>query len=153
MRWRRQRSRETIAQVHDHLWRGSQIGFVELNDFMTELCKKLKGHRRLSLHCHADSMLLSADHAIPLGLLVNELVSNAVKYAYPEGEGTIEVSARELEGQLRLEVSDQGIGLPDGFDIDQPRTSWVSRLSMAWFVRCRGISPLRPAHQEVHASW
>jgi len=115
---------ETIAQVHDHLWRGSQIGFVELNDFMTELCKKLKGAiGGLSLHCHADSMLLSADHAIPLGLLVNELVSNAVKYAYPEGEGTIEVSARELEGQLRLEVSDQGIGLPDGFDIDQPRTS------------------------------
>jgi two-component sensor histidine kinase len=115
---------EAIAQVHDHLWRGSQIGFVDLEDFMTELCKKLKGATEgLSLHCHADSMLLSADHAIPLGLLVNELVTNAVKYAYPEGKGAIEISAHEIEGQLRLEVSDQGIGLPDGFDIDQPRTS------------------------------
>jgi two-component sensor histidine kinase len=115
---------ETIAQVHDHLWRGSQIGFVDLEDFMTELCKKLKGATvGLSLHCHVDSMLLSADHAIPLGLLVNEIVTNAVKYAYPEGEGVIEISAREIEEQLRLEISDQGVGLPDGFDIDQPRTS------------------------------
>lgn len=68
-------------------------------------------------------MLLSADHAIPLGLLINELVTNAVKYAYPEGSGEIEVSAREVDGHLRIEVSDDGAGLPEGFDIDQPRTS------------------------------
>jgi len=114
----------TIAQVHDHLWRSSHVGFVELVDFMSELCKKLKGtvggH---TLHCHADPMLLSADHAIPLGLLINELVTNAVKYAYPEGGGVIEVNAREIDDHLHVEVSDQGIGLPDGFDIDQPQAS------------------------------
>jgi two-component sensor histidine kinase len=114
----------TIAEVHDHLWRGSRIGFIDLPDFVTELCKKLQssadGH---VLHCHADPMLLSADHAIPLGLLVNELVTNAVKYAYPKGRGTIEVSAREVGGHLHVEVSDQGIGLPEGFAIDQPRAS------------------------------
>src|SRR5664279_2885289 len=67
----------TIAQVHDHLWRSSHVGFVELVDFMSELCKKLKGTADgLSLHCHADPMLLSADHAIPLGLLINEIVTN-----------------------------------------------------------------------------
>jgi two-component sensor histidine kinase len=68
-------------------------------------------------------MLLSADHAIPLGLLINELVTNAVKYAYPEGSGEIDVAAREIGGHLHVEVSDQGAGLPEGFDIDQPRTS------------------------------
>lgn len=114
----------TIAQVHDHLWRGSQIGFVDLEDFMNELCKKLKGSTEgLTLHCNADPMRLSADHAIPLGLLVNELVTNAVKYAYPEGKGMIEISAREIEGHLHVKVSDQGVGLPEGFDIDQPRKS------------------------------
>jgi len=115
---------ETIAQVHDHLWRGTQIGFIELVDFMTELCKRLRGTMQgHTLHSHADPMMLSADHAIPLGLLINELVANAVKYAYPGGSGAIEVSAHEIDGQLRVEVSDQGIGLPDGFKIDQPRTS------------------------------
>lgn len=114
----------TIAEVHDHLWRGSRIGFVDLADFMTELCKKLKGNTDgHALHCHADPMLLSADNAIPLGLLINELVTNAIKYAYPGGRGAIEVAAREIEGHLQIEVSDQGIGLPDGFAIDQPRAS------------------------------
>lgn len=114
----------TIAQVHDHLWRGSQIGFVDLEDFMNELCKKLKGSTEgLTLYCNADPMRLAADHAIPLGLLVNELVTNAVKYAYPEGKGMIEISAREIEGHLHVKVSDQGVGLPEGFDIDQPRKS------------------------------
>ncbi|TYL93198.1 GAF domain-containing protein [Bradyrhizobium rifense] len=114
----------TIAEVHDHLWRSSHIGFVELSDFMTELCKKLRGNiEGHALHCRADPMLLAADHAIPLGLLINELVTNAVKYAYPEGSGDIEVSAREIDGNLHVEISDHGVGLPEGFDIDQPRAS------------------------------
>jgi two-component sensor histidine kinase len=114
----------TIAQVHDHLWRGSQVGFVDLADFMTELCKKLKGNADgHTLHCHADPMMLSADHAIPLGLLINELVTNAIKYAYPADGGEIKVSAREIAGHLQIQVSDEGIGLPDGFDLDKPSAS------------------------------
>ncbi|WP_420738210.1 sensor histidine kinase [Bradyrhizobium japonicum] len=114
----------TIAQVHDHLWRGSRIGFIELADFMSELCKKLRGNTGgHTLHCHADSMLVSADHAIPLGLLINELVTNAVKYAYPEDGGEIKVSAREVEGHLRVEISDEGTGLPEGFDLEKPSAS------------------------------
>ena len=130
---------ETIAQVHDHLWRGSRIGFVDLADFMTELSKRLKGATGgLSLHCHSDSMLLSADHAIPLGLLVNELVTNAVKYAYPGGKGAIEISAHEIEGQLHVEVSDEGIGLPEGFDIDQPRASLGFKVIMGLVRQLQG---------------
>jgi two-component system, sensor histidine kinase PdtaS len=114
----------TIAEVHDHLWRSSHVGFVELADFMTELCKKLRGNTgKHTLNCRSDPMLLSADHAIPLGLLINELVTNAIKYAYPQSSGAIEVSAREIDGHLRVEVSDQGTGLPEGFDIQQPRAS------------------------------
>jgi len=114
----------TIAQVHDHLWRGSRIGFVDLADFMNEFCIRLQGAAGANtLHCHADPMLISADHAIPLGLLINELVTNAVKHAYPGGSGPIDISARDVGGCLHVEVSDRGVGLPPDFDIDQPRTS------------------------------
>jgi two-component sensor histidine kinase len=113
-----------IAQVHDQLWRGSRIGFIDLADFMNQLCKQLgnntEGH---VLNCHADPMLVSADHAIPLGLLVNELITNAVKYAYPDGAGAIDISAHEIDGCLHVEISDHGVGLPQGFDIDKPRAS------------------------------
>jgi two-component system, sensor histidine kinase PdtaS len=82
----------TIAEVHDHLWRGSRIGFVDLADFMGELCKKLQGNTdRHTLHCHADPMLISADHAIPLGLLINELVS---LIARRKGASWLQVASR-----------------------------------------------------------
>ena len=58
-----------------------------------------------------------------MGLLVNELVTNAVKYAYVDGPGVIRVDAREIDGHLLVEISDEGAGLPDGFDINQPRNS------------------------------
>jgi two-component system, sensor histidine kinase PdtaS len=113
-----------IAQVHDQLWRGSRIGFIDLADFMNQLCTQLGNNAEgLVLNCHADPMLVSADHAIPLGLLINELVTNAVKYAYPGGLGAIDVSAHEIDGCLHVEISDYGVGLPQGFDIDKPRTN------------------------------
>lgn len=113
-----------VAQVHDHLWQSRQIGFVELADFIGVLCKKMdrtaQGHTVL---CRAATMTLSADQAIPLGLLINELVTNAVKHAYPEAPGEIHVSAHGVGGRLYVEISDQGIGLPEGFNIDLPRAS------------------------------
>jgi two-component system, sensor histidine kinase PdtaS len=113
-----------IAQVHNQLWRGSRIGFIDLADFMNQLCNQLGnnagGH---VLNCHADPMPVSADHAIPLGLLINELVTNAVKYAYPSGIGVIDVTAHEIGGCLHVEISDYGIGLPPGFEIEKPRTN------------------------------
>jgi two-component system, sensor histidine kinase PdtaS len=129
---------ETIAQVHDHLWRGEAISFIELNDFVGELCKKMNETvPALTIKCAADALVLSADNAVPLGLLINELVTNASKYAYPAGSGVIEVSARKNGKNLTIEVSDQGVGLPDGFVVDQPRKSLGFRL-ITGFVRQLG---------------
>jgi two-component system, sensor histidine kinase PdtaS len=125
----------TIAQVHDHLWRGEAISFIELSDFVGELCRKLNETTPAhTIACRADTVVLSADHAVPLGLLINEMVTNASKYAYPDGHGTIDVSARKRDGHLEIEVSDHGIGLPEGFVIDQPRKSLGFRL-ITGFVR------------------
>lgn len=129
---------ETIAQVHDHLWRGDAISFIELSDFVGELCKKMNETTpALVITCTAEPLVLSADHAVPLGLLINELVTNASKYAYPDGEGVITVSARKRGKNLEVEVSDQGVGLPEGFDLDQPRKSLGFRL-ITGFVRQLG---------------
>jgi two-component system, sensor histidine kinase PdtaS len=118
----------------------AKIGFVDLPDFLGELCKKLgSATEGYTLHCHADPLLLSADHAIPLGLLINELVTNAMKYAYPGfAGGAIEVTAREAEGHLHVEVSDHGVGLPIGFDIDQPRRSMGFKVISSLVRRLQG---------------
>ncbi|MGX7708650.1 sensor histidine kinase [Methylobacterium sp. Gmos1] len=115
----------TVAEVHDHLWRGiHQLGMVELADFLRELVAKLReeapGH---DLACEADSKVISADQAIPIGLVVNELVTNAVKHAYPHGTGPVRVALSVREEGLRLSVRDDGVGLPPGFDVSMRQRS------------------------------
>ncbi len=113
----------TIARVHDHLWRSTKIGFVDIADFAGELCRKLQATVSHPGYCTVDPLRITADKAIPLGLLINELVTNSAKHAYPDGSGEIRVSGKRRGADLHVEVSDRGIGLPKDFDIDQPRAS------------------------------
>jgi len=111
------------CQVHDHLWRSTQIGFVDIADFAGELCRNLQQTVSHKVNCSFTPLMISADKAIPLGLLINELVTNSAKHAYPDASGEISVSGERRGADLHVEVSDQGIGLPGDFDIDQPRAS------------------------------
>ena len=113
----------TIAQVHDHLWRSSKVGYVDIADFVGELCRKLQETVLHTVRCNFGHQMIMADKAIPLGLLINELVTNSAKHAYPEGSGEIEVFGERRGADLHVKVSDRGIGLPKDFDIDQPRAS------------------------------
>ena len=113
----------TIAQVHDHLWRSTKIGFVDIADFAGELCRKLQETVSHKVSCTVGHLMISADKAIPLGLLINEIVTNSAKHAYPDASGEILVSGERRGTDLHVEVSDYGIGFPKDFDIDQPRAS------------------------------
>ncbi|WP_315795992.1 sensor histidine kinase [Bradyrhizobium sp. SZCCHNRI3043] len=128
-----------IAQVHDHLSRASQIGLIDVDVFLNDFCSRLQRVAGTNvLRCDSDPIRLSADHAVPLGLLINELVSNAVKHAYPGRDGTIDISARDIDGWLHLSVSDHGVGLPADFDIDQPRASLGFRMIKGMVEQLRG---------------
>lgn len=121
---------EAIAQVHDQLWRQPDVMTIDLSDFLSALCAKLQesaGPHQLS--CHAPSTAFPADLAVPLGLFVNELVTNAIKYAYPDGAGAIRVTAVQSEdGGFVVSVEDDGIGLPEGFDPATARKSLGMRI-------------------------
>lgn len=121
---------QTIAQIHDRLWRQYDAQSVDLCGFLNDLCHKLQEtavEHRLEFHGH--SVMVSTDRAISLGLLLNEIVTNAFKYAYPEGGGgTVQVRLSDGGGQLRLEVVDQGVGLPAGFEFSAQKKSLGSRL-------------------------
>jgi two-component system, sensor histidine kinase PdtaS len=128
----------TIAQVHDHLWRSARIGFVDIADFAGELCRKLQETVPHTVRCNFGHLMISADKAIPLGLLINELVTNAVKHAYPDGPGEIDVSGERRGDDLHVEVSDRGVGLPKDFDIDQPRASLGFKVIKSLLAQLQG---------------
>jgi two-component sensor histidine kinase len=120
-----------IAQTHDQLWRGARVGVVALDDLACGLAAKLGEQApRHRIACDAEPFELSADVAIPLGLILTELVTNAVKYAYPEGEGgPIAVRILRRDGQIEMTVEDEGGGLPADFDLKaQSRESLGTRM-------------------------
>jgi two-component sensor histidine kinase len=121
---------DAVAQVHDQLWRQPELGIVDLKEFVTPLCANLEGalggHR---LKIDVPNLRLDADRAIPLGLLLTELVTNAGKYAYPAAMGDIRVSVRPEGDGFVLSVADDGVGLPAAFDLEaESRTSLGMRI-------------------------
>lgn len=116
---------QTIASVHDRLWRADEVHAVDLVEFMGELCEQLRSSAKpgQTLTCDFAPVMLATDQAVPLGLLANELVTNAFKYAYPNGAGDVRISIRLGEaGNLQLTVCDEGLGLPPDFDAATSRS-------------------------------
>ena len=103
-----------IAQTHDQLWRGDKVGLVNLNDLACGLTETLaENASRHTILCHADAIVISADAAMPIGLVLTELLTNAIKYAYGDKGGEIVVDIVAKGGQLEMTVTDHGIGMPD----------------------------------------
>ena len=115
-----------VATVHDQLFRETDAREIDLAPFLSNLAAAIKASaREHETIVEVEPTKVSADVAVPIGLLVNELVTNAYKYAYPEGEGG-EVRIRGVRregGRYVLEVSDAGVGLPKDFDLTRPGES------------------------------
>jgi two-component sensor histidine kinase len=111
---------QSIAAVHESLSAQHRSGEVDfggyLRNLVDRLSKSLIGDGRIAIEIEACSSTLSVDHAVALGIVVNELVTNAVKYAYPPPrEGSIRISFQPMERGAKLTVSDSGRGLPADF--------------------------------------
>ena len=114
---------QAIAQVHDRLWRKDEVLNVNAGEFLSDLCLALGGGSPShTLKCTTDEITLPTDRAIALGVLANELVTNAFKYAYPQGSGQIDLSLAAIGDLLRFEVADGGAGLPHGRDPRQQQS-------------------------------
>jgi PAS domain S-box-containing protein len=118
-----------IALLHERLYRSPTLSSIVLDEYLTELCEQLAGaasaaSRGIGVRVDAARVEIGLDLAVPLGLMLNELVSNSLKHGFPEGRhGQILVSAaREQGAAMRLSVEDDGVGLPDDFDRTSTRT-------------------------------
>jgi two-component sensor histidine kinase len=129
-----------IARVHDQLWRGVDARRIDLDPFLCDLSAAIAASapRHVTV-CRAEPTVVNADLAGPLGLLVNELLTNAYKYAYPDGEGGVRVTGTREPGQrYRLEVADSGVGLPADFDFAKARESLGMKVVTTLAAQLRG---------------
>ncbi|WP_274424594.1 sensor histidine kinase [Chelativorans sp. YIM 93263] len=107
---------ETIAKVNDRLWRANEVHAVNLAEFVGELCEHVgAASSSHDLTYTIAPVTIPAEEAISLGLLTNELITNALKHAYPGSSGPISITLeRAGPHDLCLTVRDYGVGRPHG---------------------------------------
>jgi two-component sensor histidine kinase len=103
-----------VAQVHRRLYTSHDLKSVMLNQYLEALLEDLRrsaeGNRMSRLTLSAEAIEIDPDRAVAIGIIVNELVMNAVKYAYPDGAGPIHVELRASGDNLELSIADDGVG-------------------------------------------
>ncbi|HWI55574.1 MAG TPA: histidine kinase dimerization/phosphoacceptor domain -containing protein, partial [Bacillota bacterium] len=120
----------SMALVHEKLYQSSDLSRVNFSDDVESLAALLfrsygVNASRIRLSIEADQAFLSIETAVPCGLIVNELLSNCLKHAFPEKRsGQIRIRISEAPGGdwLLLAVADNGVGLPPGLDLEQTDT-------------------------------
>jgi len=109
----------SMSMIHQRLYQGKNLSAIEMKDYFINLSRHILdsfgADNRIKLEFAMEAIEIDIDTAIPLGLIVNELLTNALKYAFPnDKEGKIIIGLRRRDGNiLELEVSDNGIGLQE----------------------------------------
>jgi two-component sensor histidine kinase/uncharacterized protein HemY len=107
---------QSIGIVHQKLYQGANLGAIEMKDYFINLSESILdsfgAEKRITIECAMEKLDVDIDTAVPLGLIVNELLTNTLKYAFPQGQqGKVMIKMqKQNNGVLQLEVSDNGVG-------------------------------------------
>jgi two-component sensor histidine kinase len=122
----------SMALVHEKLYQSSNLAMVNIASYTQSLINELfniyGGWERVCCELEISQVFMPVDQAIPFGLVVYELASNALKHAFPQGRsGTLWVKLHEHQtNELTLTIADDGVGLPAGFDLEQAHSLGLS---------------------------
>jgi len=138
-----------VAQVHRRLYTSQDLKSVLLNQYLDALLDDLRrsaeGNRMSRLTLKAEPIEIDPDRAVAIGIIVNELVMNAVKYAYPDGAGPIHVELKAAGDDLVLSISDDGVG--DNGKSDPRSTGMGQRIVSAMAAKLEASVERDPNHQ------
>jgi PAS domain S-box-containing protein len=118
---------KSMSMIHEMLYQSPDLSSIDFNEYIQNLVRYLfhsygVDNEHIKIHVKVSQIKLEIDRAIPLGLIVNELVSNAIKHAFPKGKGNIYVVMVREKCHYTFIVKDDGVGLPTDFDINQTET-------------------------------
>jgi PAS domain S-box-containing protein len=116
----------SMALIHEVLYRSEDLAAVPFGEYSRTLLGRLMsayGARTVRTEMRVQDFALGVDQAIPCGLILNELVTNALKHAFPDDRaGLVCLNVALEEGRCHLGVTDDGVGLPEGFDAAETNT-------------------------------
>ncbi len=114
---------KSMALIHEKLYQSEDLAHIDFSEYVKTLVTGLfRSHgvdtEKISTKLEVEGISLELDNAITCGLIINELVSNSLKYAFPQdGKGEIRVALRSInENEVELTVSDNGVGIPENLD-------------------------------------
>ena len=113
----------SMSFIHESLYQTKDFTHISFDSYITTLVTNLVHSyeirsNQIKLDLEIDKVELALDQAIPCGLILNELITNALKYAYPNGEkGVISIKVKSDDNNIQISVKDFGVGLPEGFNI------------------------------------
>lgn len=116
---------QSMAFIHQNLYQSSSVQEIEISNYINNLADHLfQSYNirkdKISFKTDIDKVNLHTDTVVPLGMILNELISNSLKYAFKDLEhGEIKVAMKQRGSELWLQVKDNGKGLPAGFDISK----------------------------------
>lgn len=119
---------KSMALIHQNLHQSSDLLGVSAKSYMEELIFGLSKtynvtNDKIKVDIEVADIKLDIDSIIPLGLIANELISNAMKYAFPnDGSGSIQINLQKVDQNIHFSVSDDGAGLPDDFDFNSTKS-------------------------------
>ena len=118
-----------MALIHEILYQSGNLGRIDLGEYVSKLATSLvrmygTEPDRINLNIGAQDVTLGIDDTVPCGLVINELLSNSLKYAFRDGRtGEIGIDAAPVKnGEIKLVVHDDGVGIPAGVDIRNTET-------------------------------
>ena len=128
---------KSMALIHEALYLSKDLASIDFNGYVKSIANPLikacmVNADRIKLNITSEDISLGVDHAIPCGLIINELVSNSLKYAFPEdGEGEIKIVIRPTKNhEIELTVSDDGIGIPAEMDMEKTESLGLQIVSI-----------------------
>jgi len=114
---------KSMAMIHEKLYHSQNLGKLNMLEYINNLATDIvssysTNSTDIILDMDVENISLNIDTAIPMGLMVNELVSNSVKHAFPNKKGVISLKLKYMDDYYLLSVSDNGIGFPENFNIE-----------------------------------
>jgi two-component sensor histidine kinase len=114
-----------MSLIHQRLYQSDNLELINMNRYIPELINYIEDSfardRNIQFRACIDPVHLDVAQAVPIGLIINETVTNSIKYAFPDRDGgVINIVLKYLEGKnILLEIADDGVGVKPGFDIKQ----------------------------------